>query len=39
MELLLNQFGVFVFFTTLIGVVTWYKCRTAPIRSANSNKE
>ncbi|MEM9401071.1 MAG: SLC5 family protein [Pseudomonadota bacterium] len=39
MELQLSQFGVFVICTTLIGAVTWYKCRTAPIHSADSNKE
>ena len=39
MQLQTTQFAVFVFFTTLIGVVTWYKCRTAPIHSADSNKE
>ena len=39
MQLHTTQFAVFVFFTTLIGIVTWYKCRTAPIHSADSNKE
>jgi len=39
MQLQTTQFAVFAFFMTLIGVVTWYKCRTAPIHSADSNKE
>lgn len=39
MQLQTVQLIVFALFTTLIGVVTWYKCRTAPIHSANSNKE
>ncbi len=39
MQLHTTQFAVFVFFTTLIGIVTWYKCRNAPIHSADSNKE
>ncbi|MEM9171490.1 MAG: SLC5 family protein [Pseudomonadota bacterium] len=34
-----TQFIVFVVVTTLIGVATWYQCRQAPIRDANSSKE
>ena len=39
MQLQTIQFVVFALFTALIGVITWYKCRNAPIRSANSNRE